>query len=27
LRQRWRVGDEITDSAIYGLLRAEYATG
>ena len=27
LRQRWRVGDEITDSAIYGLLRAEYAAG
>lgn len=24
LRQRWRVADEVTDSAIYGLLRAEY---
>ena len=27
LRQRWRVAGEITDSAIYGLLRAEYAPG
>src|SRR6476659_9931035 len=30
LRQRWRVADEVTDSAMYGLLRAEYvarATG
>jgi len=24
LRQRWRVADEVTDSAMYGLLRAEY---
>ena len=24
LRQRWRVGDEVTDSAMYGLLRAEF---
>jgi RimJ/RimL family protein N-acetyltransferase len=26
LRQRWRVADEVTDSAMYGLLRAEYVT-
>ena len=24
LRQRWRVAEEVTDSAIYGLLRAEH---
>ncbi|UXI67928.1 GNAT family N-acetyltransferase [Tahibacter amnicola] len=24
LRQRWRVGDEVSDSALYGLLRAEF---
>jgi len=25
LRERWRVAGEVTDSAIYGLLRSEYA--
>lgn len=25
LRQRWRVAGEVTDSAMYGLLRGEYA--
>jgi RimJ/RimL family protein N-acetyltransferase len=24
LRERWRVAGEVTDSAIYGLLRGEY---
>jgi RimJ/RimL family protein N-acetyltransferase len=27
LRERWHVGDEVTDSAIYGLLRREYESG
>jgi len=27
LRQRWRVAGEVTDSAMYGLLRDEYAAG
>ncbi|MGH8172363.1 MAG: GNAT family N-acetyltransferase [Rhodanobacteraceae bacterium] len=27
LRERWRVADEVTDSAMYGLLRREYAAG
>lgn len=27
LRERWRVAGEVTDSAMYGLLRREYAAG